>query len=51
MKFATIRKVLGGWPVHHPDAKNVFLYDTLTETVYCIKPTRFVDPAHPQLVC
>jgi hypothetical protein len=29
--------------------KNAFLYDTLTETVYCSQPTG--DPAHPQLVC
>jgi hypothetical protein len=31
--------------------KNVFLHDTLTETVYCCQPTGFTDPAHSDLVC
>jgi hypothetical protein len=31
--------------------KNVFLYDTLTETVYYCQPTGFADPAHSDLVC
>jgi hypothetical protein len=31
--------------------KNIFLHDTLTETVYCYQPTGFVDPAHPDLIC
>jgi hypothetical protein len=31
--------------------KNVFLHDTLSETVYCSQPTRFVDPAQPDCVC
>jgi hypothetical protein len=26
--------------------KNIFLHDTLTETVYCSQPTSFVDPTH-----
>jgi hypothetical protein len=26
------------------DVKNIFLYDTLSETIYYIQPTRFVDP-------
>jgi hypothetical protein len=31
--------------------KNVFLHDTLSETVYCSQPTGFVDPAQPDCVC
>jgi hypothetical protein len=31
--------------------KNVFLYGTLSETVFCCQLTGFVDPAHPDLVC
>jgi hypothetical protein len=31
--------------------KNVFLHDTLSETVFCCQPTGFTDPAHPDLVC
>jgi hypothetical protein len=29
----------------------VFLYGTLTETVYCSQPTGFFDSAEPDLVC
>jgi hypothetical protein len=39
-----------GWPVNQLDVKNVFLYDTFSETVYCSQPIDFIDPAHPQLV-
>jgi hypothetical protein len=39
------------WPVHQLDVKNVFLHDTLLETVYCSQPTGFVDPAQPDRVC
>lgn len=39
------------WTVHHLDVKNVFLHDTLTEMVYCIQPTNFVDSTCPGKVC
>jgi hypothetical protein len=39
------------WPVHQLDIKNAFLHGTLSETVYYSKPTGFIDPAHPDLVC
>jgi hypothetical protein len=55
VKPVTVRTVLTlavfrGWPVHQLDIKNVFLHDTLSETVYCSQPAGFVDLAHPQLV-
>jgi hypothetical protein len=31
--------------------KNVFLHDTLSETVYCSQPTGFVDSAQLDRVC
>jgi hypothetical protein len=39
------------WLIHQLDVKNVFLYDTLMETIYYNQPTRFVDPAQPNHVC
>jgi hypothetical protein len=56
VKPATVRTVLAtavyhNWPIQQLDVKNVFLHDTLTETVYCCQPTGFTDPAHPDLVC
>jgi hypothetical protein len=36
---------------HRLDVKNVLLYRTLTETVYCSQPTGFVNHAHPDMVC
>jgi hypothetical protein len=40
VKPATVRTVLAtvvfhNWPIQQLDVKNVFLHDTLTETVYC----------------
>jgi hypothetical protein len=56
VKPATVRTVLSlavsrSWPVHQLDVKNAFLHGTLSETVYCSQPTRFVDPAQPDCVC
>ena len=39
------------WPVHQLDVKNAFLYDTLSETVYCSQPAEFVDSSHLDMVC
>jgi hypothetical protein len=56
MKPATVRTMLAtavshNWPIQQLDVKNVFLYDTFIETVYCCQSTSFTDPAHPELVC
>jgi hypothetical protein len=56
VKLATVRTVLSlaifhSWPVHQLDVKNVFLHDTLSETIYCGQPTKFVDLAQPHHVC
>jgi hypothetical protein len=56
IKFVTVHAVLSlalcrDWVIHQLDVKNVFLHDTLTETVYYSQPTGFVDAAHPDLVC
>jgi hypothetical protein len=52
MEPATIHTVLTlavsrGWTVYQLDVKNVFLHDTLIETVYCTQRADFIDPAHP----
>jgi len=31
--------------------KNAFLHGTLTETVYCVQPSGFVDSSRPDMVC
>jgi hypothetical protein len=46
-----VTAVSHNWPIQQLDVKNTFLYDTLTETVYCCQSTGFTDPAHPDLVC
>jgi hypothetical protein len=56
VKPATVQIVLSlavshSWPVHQFDVKNVFLHGTLSETVYCNQPTKFVDPTQPDRVC
>jgi hypothetical protein len=50
VKPATVRTVLSlavsrSWPIYQIDVKNVFLHDTLSETVYCSQATGFVDLA------
>jgi hypothetical protein len=56
VKPATVRTVLAAvvsrtWPIQQLDVKNVFLHDTLFETVFCCQPTGFADPAQLDLVC
>jgi hypothetical protein len=56
IKLATVRTVLATTvsrtlPIQQLHVKNVFLHDTLSETVFCCQPTGFADPAHPDLVC
>jgi hypothetical protein len=55
VKLFTVHTVLAtaisrDWPIQQLDVKNVFLYNTLSETVFCCQPTGFADPAHPDLV-
>jgi hypothetical protein len=56
VKPATVCTVLflvisRSWPVHQLDVKNVFMYGTLSKTVYCSQPIGFVDPTQPDRVC
>jgi hypothetical protein len=37
--------------VQQLDVKNVFLNDTLSDTIFCSEPTGFANPAHPDLDC
>jgi hypothetical protein len=37
------------WPIQLLNVKNVFLYGTLSEMVFCCQPTSFADPTHPDL--
>jgi hypothetical protein len=38
------------WPVYQLNIKNAFLHGTLIETIYYTQPTRFFDPAQPNLI-
>ena len=56
VKPATVQVVLSlaisqHWPIHQLDVKNAFLHGTLTETVYCVQPSGFVDSSRPNFVC
>jgi hypothetical protein len=56
VKPATVCTVLSlalsrSWPIHQLHVKNAFLHGTLTETVYCSQPARFVDSSCPDMVC
>jgi hypothetical protein len=56
VKPATVQTVLSlgvshSWQVHQLDVKNVFLYDTFSETVYFSQPTGFVDHTQLDRVC
>jgi hypothetical protein len=56
VKPATVCNVLSlavsrSWLIYQLLVKNVFLHDTLLETVYCNQPTRFVDLAQLDRVC
>jgi hypothetical protein len=56
VKPATVRVVLSlaffqNWPIHQLDVKNAFLHGTLTETVYCVQPSGFVDSSRSDFVC
>jgi len=56
VKPATVRVVLSlalsqNWPIHQLDVKNTFLHGTLTETVYCVQPSGFVDSSCSDFVC
>jgi hypothetical protein len=37
------------WPVQQLDVKNVFLHDTLSETIFYSQPIGFTDLAHLDL--
>jgi hypothetical protein len=43
--------ISNSWPVHQLDVKNAFLHATLSKTIYCSQPSRFVDPVQPDHIC
>jgi hypothetical protein len=50
VKLAAIWTVLSvalshAWPIHQLDVKNAFHHGTLSETMYCMQPSVFVDSA------
>jgi hypothetical protein len=56
VKPAMVRTMLSlavshSWSIHQLDMKNVFLHGTLSETVYCCQPNRFVDPTQSDRIC
>jgi hypothetical protein len=56
VKSATVCMVLAiaascDWLIQQVDMMNVFLHDTLSETVFCSQSTGFTNLAQPDLVC
>lgn len=56
IKSTTIRMVLSlaitqKWSLRYLDVQNVFLRDTLSETVYIKQPSRFIDPKNLRHAC
>ena len=56
IKSPTIRLLLGqaakyNWPIKQLDINNAFLQGTLTEDVYMVQPSGFIDRDRPNHVC